>query len=338
MGSFGLCGINSGQNRQDERSRATPEHTPIGWDMLGLRKLSVPSGGTLSRRSNPDKDIEMNDKKGSFLNDPRRRLLGQLWVSTMVGTAVVLILQQLGSDWSNWQSVFRGATLDWPYTLDRVLRYALALWFAMYLTVAYLINEEQEGARAWGMFYDPVQSLATLIALGALGFLAQKFTALSCGLHWNFAIAFLAVALIAVPPVIRYWDDWGKSEERPVEVLRVAAAGIGILFGLAQLLCSALRVSPDKFLWGWAWNTVGALGCWLILFRYASKRRAKNTAAAQITEIQRKQTEAVAAIQKAGKEAIDKIDAQRKRAVEAIEEKKNSAVDEIKKPKPALDS
>lgn len=273
-----------------------------------------------------------------FLNTTRRRALSQLWVSTMVGTAVLLVLQQLGKDWNAGQYQLALRDMDWRFTLDLWLRYLLALWFAVYLAVAYLINEEQASPKAWGLVYDPVQSLAVLIALGSLGFVSQQLDALRWGLHANFMGAFLGMALIALPPIVRYWsaEESGKSR---VQHLRFVAAASGIVGVAVPWLVPDMRVSEDNVA-PWLFNAALLIIAWITLIGYAVRRPAvadteEDLRIKAIAEARRGSVQAVKDAGEVAKKAVTDEEKRAKNAIAAEEQRAVAAVQQAKAGKPA---
>ena len=51
-----------------------------------------------------------------FLADERGKF-AQLWVTSVAGTALVIVIQAFGADWSAWR--LDTAAVDWTFTLDR---------------------------------------------------------------------------------------------------------------------------------------------------------------------------------------------------------------------------
>jgi hypothetical protein len=108
--------------------------------------------------------------------------IGQLWVTTVGGVALVVVIQAFGHDWSQWRLWTCAADWspsNWDFTLGRWVRYGLALWFEIYMVLAYLANDERHHGSRWGLFFDVSQSVLTFISLGELGFVTQDFGVLS---------------------------------------------------------------------------------------------------------------------------------------------------------------
>lgn len=261
-----------------------------------------------------------------FLNTSRRRALSQLWVSTMVGTAVLLVLQQLGKDWNAGSYIVTWRDMDWRFTLDMWMRYLLALWFAGYLTIAYLINEEQVTFKAWALFYDPVQSIGVLVALGSLGFVGQQLDTLRWGLHASYMGAFVGMVLIALPALVRYRSEWGVAGKRRVQLLRLIATIIGAV-GCLLPLYPPLRVAPGNVM-PWAFNAVLVLAAWVVLISYAVLRPAPadTDEDVRIKAINSAREASVKAVKDAGDAAVQAVRGEEQRAQEAIAAGKQRAV------------
>ena len=120
-----------------------------------------------------------------------RELIAQLWVSSVAGAGLVFILQSFGADWSQWHF----GCWDWPFMIDRALRYALAFWFAAHLTIQYVLDDSSIAKERISLGYDIFQSIAGFIALGSLGFVTQKFT-LGAVAREEFAVPFACIAFI----------------------------------------------------------------------------------------------------------------------------------------------
>lgn len=173
--------------------------------------------------------------------------MGQLWVTSVAGTALVVIVQAIGEDWSAWtlRCVVSACAVDWPFTMDRLVRYLFAVWFGLYLLLAYLANEARPDASRWGHLFDVTQSIATFSALAALGFVTQNFGLFAKELHLTFITAFGAIGFIAVYTFFRHlrsghanttpeWRVWRNLQVVRVLVAVVTVVAMAYEFGYAS--------------------------------------------------------------------------------------------------------
>ena len=197
----------------------------------------------------------MTHDKG-FLTEQGRLLIAQLWISGVAGAGLVFILQSFGSDWGNW----RFGCCDWPFMIDRALRYALSFWFAAHLTIAYVLNEMLKEGKVSSLAYDIFQSIAGFVALGSLGFVTQNFT---LNEPMEFAIPFWSIAWIAG---LAWWNR-RDSGDRKSQRIRASACGIGLVFGGVTSFWGPQSVGTE---WDWRWMIVlaGTLLSWVALYCY----------------------------------------------------------------------
>lgn len=216
----------------------------------------------------------MDDKNPSahqngFLSASNKVLIAQLWVTSVAGTGLVLILQSLGSDWSSWRWhwPWQFASVEWGFTLDRLLRYALAVWFAAHLTIAYVLNEMLKDGRTRSLRYDIVQSILGFCVFGSLGFVTQKFDPVAISPHYAFSSAFLAIALIGG---LAWMHNRGDTAQTWPQRARAAAF-------IAALISSALTfvLGPKSFepVSRWWIVVVGVVLCWAALIWYWKVRK-----------------------------------------------------------------
>jgi preprotein translocase subunit SecG len=130
----------------------------------------------------------------TFMPDERGKL-AQLWVTSVAGTALVIVIQTFGEDSASWKFDFFNP--DPSFMLDRMIRYLLALWFGIYMVLAYLANEARPVWTKTGLLFDVLQSVAVFIALGFLGFVTQDFKLFQGNLDWPLGGSFFTMFLIA---------------------------------------------------------------------------------------------------------------------------------------------
>jgi hypothetical protein len=132
--------------------------------------------------------------------------MGQLWVTAVGGIALVIVIQTFGQDWGHWRAwtTVGWSGIDWTFTLDRWIRYGLALWFEIYMVLAFLANEARP-SRSWvGPLFDVIQSVLTFAALGMLGFVTQDFDVLRDRVECARTMAFAAILVIALWTLITH--------------------------------------------------------------------------------------------------------------------------------------
>jgi len=192
-----------------------------------------------------------------ILSTPNRVLIAQLWVSSVAGSGLVFILQAFGTDWRQWQF----GCWDWPFMIDRALRYALAFWFAAHLTIQYVLGDTSNAEEPTSLVSDISQSILGFIALGSLGFVTQKFTIDSVAPE-EFAVPFVSIACIGGLT----WLTHRQSRDR-CQRIRASAWWIGVVFVPIIYYFGPRSVGTD---WDYRWIIVLAatLLSWVALARY----------------------------------------------------------------------
>jgi len=176
--------------------------------------------------------------KPSFDKEERSKL-AQLWITSIAGTALVIVIQSFGSDNKNWEIDLSNP--DMSFTFGRWIRYGFAGWFGIYMVLAYLANEARPVWTWRGLIFDVVQSILVFVALGSLGFVTQKFDIFDGKLFVPLIVSFLVIAIIAgwtyrahkTPPKLK--DDLKEKWEafqRPLQKVRFTVAAMALL-GLA---------------------------------------------------------------------------------------------------------
>jgi hypothetical protein len=200
--------------------------------------------------------------------------LAQLWITSVAGTALVIVIQSFGEDLSRWEGTLSHANLG--FMLDRTIRYAFALWFGIYMVLAYLANEARVVETWTGLIFDVVQSVAVFIALGLLGFVTQDFGLFGGQLKVPLIAAFGTIFLIGAwtygshfkePTDAAKKEVWKKFQS-PLQKVRLRVAIVSFL-GLAFACWH--KPAPSKPDDGWALAIVLVLvgACLLGLYRYA---------------------------------------------------------------------
>lgn len=198
----------------------------------------------------------MQHHKG-LLSQHNRGLIAQLCVSSVAGSGLVFILQAFGADWRQWHF----GCWDWPFMIDRALRYALAFWFAAHLTIQYVLGDRFNANGHTSLLSDITQSILGFIALGSLGFVTQKFTVDSVAPE-EFAVPFFSIGCIGGLT----WLTHRRSRDG-CQRIRASAWWIGVVF--VPIIChfGPRSVGPN---WDCRWMIVLAatLLSWTALARY----------------------------------------------------------------------
>jgi hypothetical protein len=181
-----------------------------------------------------------------------KQKIGQLWVTSVAGTTLVILLQSIGHDWSSWTiwPAISVGHIDWGFTADRIVRYLFAISFATYLVLAYLANEARADPSPWlGITFDIIQSLAVFGALAALGFVTQDFALFGTSLHLPFAFAFAAIAINAGFTFCRHFFDTERGDNwLSVQIVR----GLVMAFAFLAIL----------YVWYWGPRSIGTARGW----------------------------------------------------------------------------
>jgi hypothetical protein len=205
----------------------------------------------------------------TFLADERGKL-AQLWVTSIAGTALVIVIQAFGADWSTWR--INTAAADWSFMLDRLIRYAFAFWFGIYMVLAYLANEARPNWTKSGLFFDVAQSVLVFIALGMLGFVTQDFTSFGEDFKPPLYSTFGAILFIAGWTLVSHWPKKGgdtklASFQRPLQFVRGGVAAVAVIALVFVWRHDAAAVAADGS--GLGWILVFALALLAGLYCYA---------------------------------------------------------------------
>ena len=144
---------------------------------------------------------------------------------------------------------------DWPYTIDRILRYLSLTWFLAYFFVSSVNNDRSDAARRpRDAGFDVGQSLAVLAATYGLGFvLPDRGFGFSDGLH-AFLFSNIVVVLICLASLVLF------SDGAPTGLNRARIAGFVIGAIAALVACAAphatwalvVLLALQLILW-WVW-------------------------------------------------------------------------------------
>jgi hypothetical protein len=199
--------------------------------------------------------------------------LAQVWVTGVGGTALVIVIQSIGEDYANWQGTL---SPDWGFMLDRTIRYAFALWFGIYMVLAYLANEARSVETWAGLIFDVIQSVFVFVALGLLGFVTQDFELFDGQLRVPLPVAFGAILLIGGWTFFSHLKEpkheakkkvWDKFQA-PLQWVR---CGVAIVSAAAFVYVLWRHPEPSIEEDGWA--LLGVLGfviaCLFGLYLYA---------------------------------------------------------------------
>jgi hypothetical protein len=184
----------------------------------------------------------------SRLEQEEKNKIAQLWVTSVAGTALVIVIQTFGADWSEWE----WSLANLRFMLDRWIRYAFALWFALYLVLAFLANESR-AVRDWrGLLFDILQSIAIFVSLGLLGFVTQDFTLFE-------GKDFASPLIMAFGTIfgIALWTLWSHTEDKvPAFVdrdawkpfqARLQKVRGWVAIGSAFSIALVILLQPDRF-------------------------------------------------------------------------------------------
>jgi len=198
--------------------------------------------------------------KPKFTREQRVKI-GQFWVTSVGGTTLVIVVQTFGQDWGQWRGwgyALAWSDIDWAFTLDRWVRYGLALWFGIYIVLAYLANEARPDSSWKGLCFDVLQSLLTFVSLGVLGFVTQNFEVLRDRREGVLTVAFGAIGTIALWTFVMHHmeiralgrdESWRKSQ-RPLQWIR---------FGVLVTACLAIG-------YVWCHSPKRVIDAWVLLF------------------------------------------------------------------------
>jgi hypothetical protein len=120
---------------------------------------------------------------------------------------------------------------DWPYTLDRILRYLSLTWLLAYFFVSSVNNDQSNNCRRpKDILFDFFQALVVLSATYGLGFVSpDRGFGFEDGLN-AFILSNVAVVLICLVSLLFFGCDPGI----PVGLNRVRA--IGLVVGVVAVL------------------------------------------------------------------------------------------------------
>lgn len=181
-------------------------------------------------------------KKTPKFSDDEIRKVGQLWVTSIAGTALVIVIQSIGEDWLHWAiwPKIQWLDIDWGFTADRVVRYLIAIWFGTYLVLAYLANEARPDPSWLGIGFDIAQSILVFGVFAALGFVTQNFDLFSAQLYVPLASAFAAIAFIALGTLLRHLRPPRTANWCSLQIVRAAVTLVALL-AIWYLVCLGPR-------------------------------------------------------------------------------------------------
>jgi hypothetical protein len=196
--------------------------------------------------------------------DDQKVKIGQLWVTSVGGIALVIVIQAFGQDWSHWWgwSTVGWSGICWKFTFDRWIRYGLALWFEFYMVLAFLANDVRGHRKpSPGLIFDVLQSVLTFVSLGMLGFITQDFD----GVRPERALkmAFFTVGFIGFWTFITHSTHSKKGERASKKRLFWQEFGDS----LQQVRFSALVIAVVAigYLWRRGYKSLPDLGAVLVL-------------------------------------------------------------------------
>jgi hypothetical protein len=212
-----------------------------------------------------DEANERMAKKKVAENDKRWAAAGKafqtVWVAGTVGAYFSALTRSLPVHFRE-----RTLTPDWPYTIDRFLRYGYVVWLLAYFITSNVLNQREPNPQATrpkrqfdiplDIPFDVIQSFCALIAMFALGFTVADagFPYPSFRLAYAFANGAIFVICLAA---LRWFRSVPPTEVNVYRVvgLIVSLASIGLsfarfqdataltLFGLSEAVLWAMLIS-----------------------------------------------------------------------------------------------